>query len=400
MQNWLQSLGDNAVQCWGCPVFDRLFQVISSAAAAAYNKLAWLAIIIFAVLLVFHILRSVFDNLGIFDIFKTGLGGEVKDYSYQKYFKPVLVNGLVVVSLLGLGVWFPRFVTSITFEPVTDITIFYTQSVLNANQSEVSEKVIYENKPMSDNGFYRPQLRDKIINLMKTTITQFQNMMKLGIAVMDKAFSWSALSGISILIKHIVMFLLGFYLVYEFFKIFIKFCFYFVDVILAMTFFAFFFPINLVFFVFKNSDTIGWIKSLGNSMSPSFYKNVINSIVSLAAAVITYLIIMVLIGRFFAGDAGGGTEIANQILSGNIYAESLADDNLMMMTMTGCLVLIYVIKFIADQIPKIAGEVLSAFDVKEEHKVGDDLGENAIKVAESAIGTVKEVGKKVVGAIT
>ncbi len=397
METWLQSLVHDTVQCWGCPVFDRLFQVISSAAAAAYNKLALLALLIMALLIAFHVLRAVFDNFGMLDIFKGG-EAKVKDYTFQTYFKPVLINGLVVVALLGLGAWLPRFVTSVTFEPITDIALVYTTSVLQTNQTEVSEKVTYVPKQMPDDGFYRPQLRDKIIQLMKTTITQFQNMMKLGIAVMDKAFSWSALLGVGILLKHIMMFIMGFYLVYGFFRIFIKFCFYFVDVILAMTFFAFFLPLSLVFMIFKNSDTAGWIKNLGNAMSPSFYKNVITAIVSLGAAVITYSVIIVLIAKFFAVQSGDGAELARQILSGDIYSSSLSDDNLAMMTLSGCLVLMYIVTFISNKVPDITKEIMSAFGVSEEHKVGDEMGENAIKIMDEGVKTAKQVGKVVVDA--
>jgi hypothetical protein len=103
---------------------------------------------------------------------------------------------LVALAFLSMGIVMPRFVTTITFEPVANIALIYTQSMLKTNPDTVNERITYQPMEMSDDGFYRPQLRDTIIMLMKTTITQFQSYMKLGIAVMDKAFSLDALYGI------------------------------------------------------------------------------------------------------------------------------------------------------------------------------------------------------------
>ena len=152
------------------------------------------------------------------------------------------------LTLLGIGVSFPRLITTITFEPIADITLVYSQSMIKTTDEIVNEKVTYEPMKITEEGFYRPELRDKIIMLMKTTITQFQSYIKLGIAVMDNAFSWKALLGIGALIKHIILFLIGLYLSWAFFKIFFKYCCYFADTIIAMALFAFFFPLSMVTF--------------------------------------------------------------------------------------------------------------------------------------------------------
>lgn len=226
MNEFMNSLVDSSVQCWGCPVFDRLFQIVSNAAAAVYDQFIVFCAIIFCVLFAFFVLNAVWQNI------KGGVG----DPWYQKSIKPVIINSLVSLTFLSMGVYLPRFVTTITFEPVADIALIYTHNMLQTDTDAVNQRVTYQPMEMSDDGFYRPQLRDKIIMLMKTTITQFQSYMKLGIAVMDGAFSTNALLGIGNLIKHIVLFFIGLYLFYGFFKLFVRFCFYFADIIIAMAF--------------------------------------------------------------------------------------------------------------------------------------------------------------------
>lgn len=386
MNGWLNSIVDTSVQCWGCPVFDRLFQVVSSASAGAYRQFSTLCIIIFCILLAFYIMYAVWKNIR----------GGVTDPMYQKYLQPVIINSLIIFALLGVGVTLPRFITSITFEPVADMTLLYTQTMVRTDIDTVNQKVTYQPMPMDDDGFFRPELRNKIILLMKTTITQFQGYIKLGIAIMDRAFSWDALLGIGALIKHIMMFAVGLYLAYGFFKIFIKFCFYFVDIIVAMTFFAFFFPLSLVMFVFKNSEAPDWIKSIGSKMGAGQFKNVINAIISLAAAVLTYTVIMVIIAKFFSGPETSTTEIMHLITSGEIFAGALSDDNLATMTIAGCVVMIYVVNFLTSQIPQVSKMVMGVFNVEQNNALGEELGDQALKVAGNIIKTAKDIGKDIV----
>ncbi len=386
MNNWMNNLVDGTVQCWGCGIFDRLIGVISNASAAVYREFSLFCILIFCLLLSFYVLYAVWNNIR----------GGISDMMYQKYLKPVIINSLFVFALLGMGVFLPRFITTVTFEPVADFTLMYTHSMINANDEVVNQKVTYETLPMRDDGFYRPELRDKIIMLMKTTITQFQSYMKLGIAVMDNAFSWSALKGIGALLKHIMIFAMGLYLLYGFFKLFIKFCFYFVDVIVAMTFFAFFFPLSLVMFVFRNSEAPGWVKQIGKGVGADQFKNVINAIVTLAAAVLTYTVIMVIIAKFFSSAGTSTADLMTMITNGTVTAAALSDDNLAAMTLMGCIVLVYVINFLSDQIKSVTTMVMSVFDVSEENKLGEQLGNDILKVSENIIKTTKDIGKAII----
>ena len=236
MNDVLTSLVDKTVQCWGCGLFDRLFQVVSDAAAAAYQQMSTVCIILFCALFSFFVLHAVWQTIK----------GGTSDPWYEKSVQKVFINAIVCIGLLSMGVVLPRFITTITVEPAAQIATAYTQAMVLQDTTSVEDKVDYQPMEMSDSGFYRPQLRDKIILLMKTTITQFQSYMKLGIAVMDRAFSWDALLGIGSFLKHVILFAIGLYLTWGFFKLFFRYCCYFADIIIAMTFFAFFFPLSLM----------------------------------------------------------------------------------------------------------------------------------------------------------
>lgn len=383
----MNGLIESSVQCWSCPVFDRLFQVISATTSAVYGKMSLLAAVLLCVFVAFYILYSVVTNLRAKDKMEP---------MYQSYLKPVIINSLFVITILGLGVMVPRLVTRLSFEPVADMTLVYTQSMLNTNPDQVAQKVVYTPEKMSEDGFYRPELRDKIILLMKTSITQFQSMMKLGMAIMDKAFEWKALLGVGALVKHIMIFFMGLYVVWAFFKLFIKFCFYFADVVIDMTFFAFFFPFMTVLWVFKNSKSADWVKNMSSKITPAFFQNLINSIVSLATIVITYVVIMVIITKFFAGPNIDVTEVMN----GNILASDISDDNLAMVSLGGVLVLVYIVGYLSENIKQVAKAITDAFNITERTEVGEKLGEDALKVGKNTFDFAKNTGKTLWTAIT
>ncbi len=385
MNGFMNSLVDNTVQCWGCPVFDRLFQIVSNAAAAVYDQFVIFCAILFCVLFAFYVVNAVWKNMK----------DNISDPFYQKSIKPVFINSIVALIFLSMGVMLPRFITRITFEPVADITLIYTQSMLKTDSSVVAEKVTYQPEEMSDDGFYRPELRDKIIMLMKTTITQFQSYMKLGIAVMDKAFSLEALLGIGSLIKHIILFFIGLYLFYGFFKLFIRFCFYFADIIVAMTFFAFFFPLSLILVAFKGGNAPAWISSLGKNVGTGQFKKLINSIIALASAVLTYTVIMVIIAKFFSAPGQSAAEIMELITTGQVFEGDLSGDNLAAMTLGGCIILVYVLNFIYAQIPQVTSMVLDSFGVSAENKLSEQLADDAMKLTTNIVNAAKSIGKNI-----
>ena len=93
MNRLVNSFVESTVQCWGCEVFDRLFQIVSNAAAAVYDKFVIFCAILFCVLFAFYLINAVWKN------FKGG----ITDPLYQKSLKPLFINSLV--SLTFLSMW-------------------------------------------------------------------------------------------------------------------------------------------------------------------------------------------------------------------------------------------------------------------------------------------------------
>ena len=385
MNNMASTFIDGVVQCYGCPIFDRLFQIVSNAAAAVYDKMAFLATLIFSALFAFFVFNAVWQNIK----------KDMPDPFYQKSVRPVIINSLIALSFLWMGVGLPRLITQTTFEPVAQISLIYTQSMLNIDDEIVNEHVTYQPMKISDDGFFRPQLRDKVIMLMKTTITQFQSYMKLGVAIMDTALTWRMLLGIGTLVKHIILLFVGIYIFWAFFKLFFRFCCYFADIIIAMTMFAFFFPISLVLIAFRGADNVpSWMSGLGKGIGMNQFKNVINSIIGLSAAVITYTVVMVIIAKFFSTSNTSVNDIMNAITTGNIFTLDLSDDNLESLTIMGTVVLVYVINFLTDKkrISEVTHMVLSAFNVDVKNDLSEQLATDAMTLTSATFKTVKEIG--------
>lgn len=387
MNEWLSSLVDSTVQCWGCGVFDRLFQIVSDAAALVYDKFAFFCVVLFCIMFSFFVVNAVWKTVR----------GNVSDPLYEKSIQRVFVNAIVCVGLLGMGVALPRFLTTITFEPVAQVAQTYTAAMVNLDNETIAERVTYQPQPMADDGFYRPQLRDKIIMLMKTTITQFQSYMKLGIAVMDSAFTWRALLGVGSLLKHIMLFVMGLYLTWNFFKLFFRYCCYFADIIIAMAYFAFFFPVSLVLFAFNGADNVPkWLGSLGKTVGVNQFKNLINAIITLASAVITYTVIMAIIAKFFTASDVSSAQLMNAITTGEIFDADLDMTNIEAMTLTSCVVLVYVLNFLQDQIPQVSKMVLSVFGVSENKQLSETLANDMMQLTQDIVDTTKKIGETII----
>lgn len=378
------SLTDKVVQCWGCAVFDRLFQIVSAMGADIYSKFSTLCIILFCLLFTIFVINAIWNNI------KDG----AKDTFMKESFQKAVIRAVFALTLLGMGTALPKMISTVIFEPVTQITLLYSQSMIKTTDDAVNEKVTYEPIKISQDGIYSPALRDKIIMLMKTTVTQFQSYIKLGIAVMDNAFSWRALTSISALLKHIMLFFLGVFLAWNFLKIFFKYCCYFADVIIAMAFFAFFFPLSLVMVVFKDVKYVPkWFSTIGKSVGVAQTKNLINAIVTLGSVVLTYTVIMVVIAKFFSASDTSVVGLMDAITSGQIYADDLNTDNLQSITLISFIALLYIINFIFEQIPQITKMVLSAFSVEENTKHGDQFAQDMGNLAKGAFDNVIKVGK-------
>lgn len=387
MTNTMMALVGDAVQCWGCPVFDRLFQIISTAAAGFYDYFSDLCLILLMAMFTVYVINAIWQNAK----------NNFEDTFYKKSVQKVFINSIVAISLMGAGVIVPRFITMITFEPIAQMTLTYSQAMINQTQADVDERVTYQPVKIKDDGFYRPELRDTIINIMKTTITQFQSYIKLGIAVMDSAFSWSALFGIGALIKHIVLFFIGLYLAWGFFKLFFRYCCYFADAIVAMAFFAFFFPLSLATFAFNGADSVpDVIKKIGKGVGVNQIKNLISSIVTLGSVIITYTVIMAIIAKFFSATDVSNVELMNAITSGDIFEKDLSAENLEALTLTSCIALMYVLNYVYKQIPQITKMILGAFEVEEKKEYGEKIADDLMSLTKNVYDTTVNVGKIII----
>jgi len=382
MQELANSLIDSGVQCWTCPVFDNLFAIISNTAAAAYQRLCIFSVLIFCVLLAFYALNIVWQNI------KTG----AKDSLFDKAVRPLLIKSLIALSLLSMGLIVPRFISTITFEPVAVMTLQYSKAMLPADYAIPA----YENAiQLGNNGFFNPELRDTIMQIMETSVANFQVYIKIGIAIIDAAFSLKALLGIGALIKHIIICFIGIFLTYNFAKLFIKYSFCFMDVIFAMAMFAFFFPLSVVLFIFKGAtDAPGWMKSLGSNLGGSQIKKLINAIVSMASAILTYTVIMLIIRGFLDANGVDADSIRNS--SESLFDFDLENSSAMQITFAGAIVLVYVINYIADQIPKVTEKILSVFNIKQENALSKEMGENAFQLTKIVANKTKELAKIII----
>jgi len=382
MQELANSLIDSGVQCWTCPVFDSLFAIISNTAAAAYQRLCIFSIVIFCVLFAFYALNVVWNNI------KNG----GKDSLFDKTLRPILIKSLIALSLLSMGLIVPRFISMITFEPVAIMTLQYSKAMLPADYVVP----VYQNAiNLGDNGFFNPALRDTIIQILETSVANFQVYIKIGIAIIDEAFSLKALLGIGSLIKHIIICFIGIFLTYNFAKLFIKYSFCFMDVIFAMAIFAFFFPLSVIFFIFRDANEApSWMKSLGSNLGGGQIKKLINAIASVASTILTYTVIMLIIRGFLNTNGVDADSIRNSTEA--LFDFDLENSSAMQITFAGAIVLVYVINYIANQIPKVTEKILSVFNVKQENALSKEMGENVFQLTQIMATKAKDLAKTII----
>ena len=334
MQELANSLIDSGVQCWTCPVFDNLFAIISNTAAAAYQRLCIFSVVIFCVLFAFYALNVVWNNIK--------NGGQD--------------------SLFSKNLRLPAYENAIQ---------------------------------LAGNGFFNPELRDTIIQILETSVANFQVYIKIGIAIIDEAFSLSALLGIGALIKHIIICFIGIFLTYNFAKLFIKYSFCFMDIIFAMAMFAFFFPLSVVLFIFRGANDVpGWMANLGKNLGGGQIKKLINAIVSVASTILTYTVIMLVIRGFLDANAIDTDSIKNTTEA--LFDFDLENSSAMQITLAGAIVLVYVINYIADQIPKVTEKILSIFNVQQEDKLSKEMGENVFQLTQIIANKTKEIAKTII----
>ena len=383
MQELANTLIDSGAQCWACPIFDDLFAIISNAAAAAYERLTVISVILFSILFAFYILNAVWQNI------KSDKG----DPFFMKSLKPILLNSLLVLSLLVSGLTVPKFISKITFEPVAEVTLAFSKTMLPSDYVIPDD---YEKIQLDDSGFFNPNLRDTIIQILQTSVANFQVYIKIGVAIIDSVFSFPKTISFGFLMKRLLVFFVGLFLTYNFARLFIKYSFCFMDIIVAMAMFAFFFPLSLVFFIFKKSDgpIPDWMKKVGDGLSSKQIKTLINAIASVASAILTYTIIMILIRGYLVGNGVDMDSVKNT--SESLLDFDLDNPNAIQITFFGSIVLVFIINYIAKQIPNITKEILSAFKISQENSLSNEMGDNVLKLTNIMANQVKNVVKNVV----
>ena len=138
--NISQPLIDSAVQCWACPIFDKLFQLISKIVSSAYSTLTIVCVGVFVIIFALYAVNAVWNNLK----------SNSPDTWHTKSLQKVVINSLFALLLLMTGVTFPRIITTITAEPVAHMTLAYTQILTQQNPTSVEEAVSYTPEDMPD----------------------------------------------------------------------------------------------------------------------------------------------------------------------------------------------------------------------------------------------------------
>ena len=395
MNELASSLISNTVQCWSCPIFDRMFQIVSNAAAVAYPKFVVICTILFCAVFAFYIFGAVWKNMT----------NGFQDGWFAKSVRPVFINSLFALAFLGMGTMLPRFITMVTFEPVAYVTQTYATAMVKLTPEKIDEHVVYQPTEMDDTGgIFRQELRDSIIDTAKVTITMFQSFMNLGIAMLDTAFSWSMFLGIGAFIKHFILAIIGLYLFWNFFKMFFKFLCYFADVIIAMAMFAFFFPLSMITAAFSDAGDVpywlSWIKKIGKGVGVEQIKNMVGAIISLGVAVITYTVILVIIAKFFAdpnGNINNFDLLMDAIMNGEIFETDLNTSGMNDLTITSVVVLVYVLGYIYDKIPDITKMILGMFEVSAgKNDVGEKMGDSLMQATKGFIDLAKNSAKDII----
>lgn len=383
MQELANSLIDTTAQCWACGVFDALFAIISTVAGALYEYLTMFGVIIFCVLFVFYVFNAFWQNMK----------GGMADPMFQKSIRPVLIKSMLALSLLAMGTMVPKLISKITFEPVAAVTLQFSKTMLPTDYqiAHTTQKIALDN-----NGFFNPELRDTILQIIETSVSNFQVYVKTGVAIIDSAFSLEALlGGIGSIIRHTIIFFIGLYLTYNFAKLFIKYSFCFMDIIVAMAEFAFFFPLSLIFFIFKDAaDAPKWMQGLGGNLGSGQIKKLINSIVSVLSAILTYTIIMEIIRGFL--EQNNATPGLIQRTSEELFNFNLDNPDTTAITFSGAIVLVYVITYIANQIPQITKKILSIFGLSQEDTLSKEMGDNMLKLTGNVWNTGKDLAKTII----
>ncbi len=372
---------DTGTQCWACPLFDKLFAIVSNTTGAMYERLTFFCVLIFSVLFAFYVLNAFWQNL------KSGMS----DNFFQQSIKPVLINSVLALSLLALGLNVPKIISQITFEPVATITLEYSKIML---PDDIKTTNKYQPTELKDTGFFNVELRDTILQILQNSVTGFQVFIKFGVAVIDSAFSFPKKLDFSLLIKRFLVVIVGLYLTYYFAKFFIQYSICFLDIIVAMALFAFFFPFSLVFFIFRNAkDVPSWMKNLGDNLQKNI-KSLINAIVSVVGAILTYTVILLIIRGYLNGNEINTDSVEN--VSESLFNFNIDNPSAIQVTFFGIIALVFIIKYLANKKLDVTKEIFSAFGVQANDSLSKEMGKNVFELTNIVAQQTKQVVKNII----
>ena len=136
------------------------------------------------------------------------------------------------------------------------------------------------------------------------------------------------------------------------------------------------------------------MKKLGSEFGSGQIKKLINAIVSVAATILTYTIMMLIIAGFLRDSGVDVNSIQNA--SESLFDFDLDNSTAMEITVAGTIVLVYVINYIAGKIPDVTQKIFDAFGAKQEDSISKEMGENVWKLTTIITNKAKEITKKII----
>ena len=105
---------------------------------------------------------------------------------------------------------------------------------------------------------------------------------------------------------------------------------------------------------------------------------------------------MVIIAKFFSNPGETNANLMNAITTGKIFDADLDMNNVEAMTLTSCVVLVYVLNYIQGQIPQVSKMVLSVFGVSENKQLSETLANDMMTLTQSVVDTTKKIGETII----
>jgi len=109
---------------------------------------------------------------------------------------------------------------------------------------------------------------------------------------------------------------------------------------------------------------------------------------------LTYTVIMLIIRGFLNTNGVDADSIRNSTEAWLDF--DLENSSAMQITFAGAIVLVYVINYIAGQIPKVTEKILSVFNVKQENALSKEMGENVFQLTNIVADKTKELVKTII----